>query len=370
VHVLAAVAGIAILLFVLWDGFETIVLPRRVTRKSQHIYYLTAWRVWSAIGRRMQPAKRREAYLSIFGPLSLLLLFGVWVFGLLVGFGLLYWSFSSVADFPSALYLSGNALFTLGSTRAHDAPGALISVIEAGLGMAFLALVISYLPVLYQSFSRREVAIVQLDARAGSPPVATELLRRHAQGGQALDLLEPFLREWERWAADLLESHISYPVLCYVRSQHDNQSWLGALTAMLDTCTLVIQGGGGAATWQAQLTFAMARHVVVDLAQILRASPHPPVPERLSPADFERLTKAVRRAGLQLDRGPEIAECITELRAMYEPFVNGLAEWLMLRLPGWFASGGIDNWRTSAWGRIASGTAVLPLADLGDSEHS
>src|SRR6202011_4626107 len=116
---------------------------------------------------------------------------------------------------------------------------------------------------------------------------AGELLRRHWHGGQSLEPLEQLLRDWERWSAELLESHVSYPVLCYFRSQHDNQSWLGALTAILDTCTLVIHGVGGSAGWQAQLTFAMARHAIVDLAQILSTPPLPPRPDRLPPADFE-----------------------------------------------------------------------------------
>jgi hypothetical protein len=372
VQILTALFGLAILVFVLWDGFEAMVLPRRVTRKIRvsRLFYRTTWRIWSAIGRRLPQGKRREAYLSIFGPLSLLLLFGVWVLGLGLSFGLLYWAFDPTSSLWSAFHLSGNTFFTLGSVSPKSEAGRFISIAEAGLGLGFLAMVISYLPVLYQSFSKREVTISQLDARAGSPASAVELLRRHVQGGQPLDSLQQFLREWERWSAELLESQISYPVLCYFRSQHDNQSWLAALTTILDTCTLMIQGGGGAAGWQAQLTFAMARHAIVDLAQILSSAPRAPVPDRLPPPEFERLRSILAKAGLNLPREPETAERVAELRAMYEPFVNSLADRLLLRLPSWFSSGRIDNWRTSAWGRISTRSSVLPLADLGDEEHS
>ena len=117
----------------------------------------------------------------------------------------------------------------------------MLAVVEAGTGIGFIAIVIGYLPVLYQLFSRREAHVIQLDARAGSPPTATTMLSRHAESG-GLDKLEDLLREWEIWCSDLLESHLSYPMLVYYRSQHDNQSWLAALTAVMDSCALILVG--------------------------------------------------------------------------------------------------------------------------------
>jgi hypothetical protein len=286
---------------------------------------------------------------------------------LLLAFALLHWS-AGAADFPAGLYLSGSSFFTLGSATPDSGLDKAISVAEAGLGIAFLALVISYLPVMYQSFSKREVVISLLDARGGSPAAALELLRRHGHG-QGMESLPDLLRDWERWAAGLLESHVSYPVLVYFRSQHDNQSWLAALTTILDTCALVIHAVGGSTGWQAQLTFAMARHAVVDLAQILRSAPRPPQPDRLPAADYDRLVSTLAKAGIDLNGDRETAAKIHELRAMYEPFVNSIADYLLLRLPPWLHSGRVDNWRTSAWGRISTHASVLPLAGLGDDEH-
>ena len=160
------------------------------------------------------------------------------------------------------------------------AAGRALSVVEAGMGFVFLAVIISYLPVLYQAFSRREITISLLDARAGSPPSAGELLRRLAAGRSPAGA-GPFLVEWERWAAELLESHISFPVLSYYRSQHENQSWVGALTAILDTSALLIAGVDGPDSYQARLTFAMARHAAVDLALVFQTPPLPPQPDRL-----------------------------------------------------------------------------------------
>ena len=177
------------------------------------------------------------------------------------------------------------------------------------MGFAFLGVVIGYLPVVYASFSRREIQISMLDARAGSPPTATELLVRLAGRTEnpTIDqlVLDGCLRDWERWAGELLESHISYPVLSFFRSQHSNQSWLAALMTMLDVTSLVITGIEGIHPGQARLTFAMARHAAVDLAQVVNARYDPAAPERLPDADFDGLRETLAAAGLKLRTGDE-----------------------------------------------------------------
>ena len=140
------------------------------------------------------------------------------------------------------------------------------------MGFGFMAVIIGYLPVLYQAFSHREQVIALLDARAGSPPTAGELVRRLAKTGRVMHV-DSLLWEWERWSADLLESQLSFPVLAYYRSQHDNQSWLTGLTAMLDTCAVLLANVSDVNRYQAQITFAMARHAAVDLTLIFRRLP-------------------------------------------------------------------------------------------------
>src|SRR5262249_43342068 len=138
-----------------------------------------------------------------------------------------------------------------------------VEVLEAATGFSFLALIIGYVPALFSTFSEREVAITLLDARAGSPPTALELLRRHGRWN-AGEPLVALLREWETWTADLLGGYLSYPLLAYFRSQHEGQSWLAALTVLLDTCSLLVVGVGYAGreiqSEQARLTFGIARH--------------------------------------------------------------------------------------------------------------
>jgi hypothetical protein len=355
-------ASLGLIFVVLWDAFETIVLPRRVTRRVRitSAYYRATWRPWRDLSLMVRRKKRRDTFLSIYGPLSLVFLIGLWAVGLIFAFAMLHWSAATRLNVPDGapafttyLYMSGTTFFTLGfgDVTPLDAAGRFLAVVEAGMGFGVLAVVIGYLPVLYQAFSRRESNISLLDARAGTPPTAGELLRRHGRGGGIGELVK-LLEEWERWAADLMESHLSYPVLCFFRSQHDNQSWLASLTTILDGCALVMVGVDGASTWQAQLTFAMARHAVVDLSQIFNLTPAPWSEVRLPPETLARLRAGLAADGVSLRDGAEAEGKLASLRRMYEPYVSSLADHLAMPLPAWAdARAPVDNWQTSAFER-------------------
>ena len=356
-----ALLGATLLGAVLRDAFETIILPRRVSRRFRitRLFYRGTWLPWRATARRL-PAKRREAFLSVYGPLSLLALLSLWAGGIVLAFGMLQWAAGSgvalqdaTPGFGADLYLSGTTFFTLGlgDVVPRTPLAKALTVTESGLGFAFLAIVIGYLPVIYQAFSRREGAIALLDARAGSPPTAAELLWRHRADDQR-DALRELLREWERWAADVLESHLSYPVLAFFRSQHNNQSWLAALTTILDASALVMVGLEGWCMRQAELTFAMARHTVVDLAQVFSTPPAAPPQERLPTDELARLRARLASGGLQL-RDTQMVERLAELRGMYEPYVAALAAYLAAPLPPWQRKvERPDNWQTSAWDHV------------------
>jgi hypothetical protein len=362
--ILMGIIGFVLIVVVLWDVFETIVLPRRVTRRFRltRAFYRLIWLPWSAIASGFKKSKPRETFLSVFGPLSLLALLVLWAATLVFGFASLHWAFGSQislvngqAGFFSDLYYSGTTFFTLGlgDIAPNGSVARAMTVIEASLGFGLLALVIGYFPVLYQAFSRREVNISMLDARAGTPPTAAELLRRH-QEGQSLESLDRLLRDWEMWASDLMESHLSYPVLCFFRSQHDNQSWLAALNAVLDTCSLVMVGIDGIPKWQAQLTFKMARHAVVDISQIFNASPLKHDGARLPKKDLDTLRAILSETGVALRNEEGDETTLDELRSMYEPYTLVLSRYLMMPLPGWLPKArASDNWQTSAFENTA-----------------
>jgi voltage-gated potassium channel Kch len=354
---------------VLWDGFETIVLPRRVRRRVRltRVFYRITWVLWSVPARKLLSKSRMESVLAYYGPLSLLALIVVWAAALVFGFGLVNFSLGSSLSaygrpsFITDLYMSGTTFFTLGlgDVRPVTTAARLTTVIEAGMGFGFLALLIAYLPALNQSFSRREADISMLDARAGSPPSAACMLERHDHDG-GMDELQEQLSQWERWCAELLESHLSYPVLAYYRSQHDDQSWLAALTVMLDVSAVLMAFTGGTCARQAKRTFAIARHAVVDLAVVFNRPPERPQRDRLGEGGFLKLKSAFEASGMTLADPSESERKLDLLRRLYEPYVESLARHFLLSVPPWIpAPGNAPDWQRSPWEDVS-----VPVVDI------
>ena len=357
----AVLGGLLLIGVMLQDSFEVMLLPRRVQRRTRIVSYWfrSAWRLWSYAGQQIADGPRREAFLGPFGPLSMLLLFAIWATGLIAGYGLLEWALQSLPR-PSPpweqIYMSGVTFFTLGygDIVPHTGAARAVTVIEAGNGIGFIAIVIGYLPVLYQFFSRREAHVIQLDGRAGSPPAAGTLLIRHAEAG-GLAQLDALLRDWEVWASELLESHLSYPMLAYYRSQHDNESWLAAIGCIMDTCALVLVGVQDVRPLQARMTFTMARQVLVEMARSFRVGPSRYTGgDRLAAEDYRRLERMLEDAGVNWAPGDAGQEMLAALRATYEPLLDGLARYLLLRTPGWLPDDEAnDNWEQGPRGLMA-----------------
>jgi hypothetical protein len=362
-HILSALIGIVLVAIVLRDSFETIILPRRVSARLRvsKIFYQATWKPWAAAGRRLRQSDWRETFLSTYGPLSLIALFVLWGAILITGFALVLWAvgFDVHLSGPGHLYVSGTTFTTLGigDFTPHTDLARFVTVIEAGTGFGFLAVLISYLPVLYQSFSRREVAISMLDEVAGSPPSAGDLFRRAAESGEMAELL-PLMARWEEWTAELLESQLSYQVLSYFRSQHENQSWVAALTAIMDFSALWQASKQHGKSWQARRVYAIGRHALGDLSQVLRAAPEFDAPDRLSQAELTALYEAVTAAGIDIDLA-SFRERLNALRKGYEPYAIALGHELLMELPPWMPlDERQDNWETTAWEGAAPGESL------------
>lgn len=304
----------------------------------------------------------RERLLGAFGPSSLLLLIGIWAWLLILSFAAVSWGFGAQLtgpagnDFAVHIYASAVTFFTVGfgDVTPISGLGRSIAVIEAGMGFGFLALVIGYIPVLYGSFSRREATILLLDARAGSPPTAGELLKRYDAHG--IESLIDLLSELERWSANLLESYLSYPSLALYRSQHEKMSWLGALTMIMDACSLIKVSCDkknpehNKLLRQAELSYALARHVVVDLAYVLDVPPLKPTTDRLPPEEWQRLATSLQGQGIWVSEADAAYSKLQALRKDYEPYINGVSEALFLPLPPWIPmDGDKDSWQIAAW---------------------
>ena len=379
-RIVSTLAGLLVLWAVLLDALETVVLPRRVRGPFRLTawYYRLAWGPWAGLTKRIKSQARREALLAYFGPISLIFLLAFWASGLILGFALLQYGTgghlllsNAPLTFGRLLYHSGETFFTLGYGDIVPDSGwsRFLAVLEAGMGFAFLGIVIGYLPTIYSAFSRREIEISLLDARAGTPPTAAGLLRRFCQCPPH-DGLDRIFHAWERWSAEVLESHLSYPVLSFFRSQHNNQSWLAALTTILDATALVIVGLDGIASDQAKMTFAIARHAVVDLSQVVSTRYDPSLADRLPGEELMRLRQALSDKGLRLREGAAAEEKLAALRAMYEPYVTALARRLLIVLPPWLhAERKPDNWEVAPWDAAIAARSTASVSTYNSEDH-
>jgi len=328
---LALPAGVLILATTLLDVFRTLVMPRAARGRFRltRIVFLGLWVPWRWIALRAKTAQGRERILAAASPASLFALLIIWAALTVLAYALILWSPPFLGDlrgghsFGSILYLSGASLFTLGYGDVVEAGASrAIVVIEGANGLGLVAVVIGYLPVLYQAFNRREVGVLLLDARAGSPPSGAELLRR-AGGHGVRGPLPTLFREWERWAADVLESHLSYPSLAFFRSPHDDTSWLTSLGAVLDAATLVVSSvDDDECTEAARMLYATGTHAVTDLFYYFRLDERAGVIER---AEFDEVLGKLREAGVPLKPADRAWPLFREMREAYGARLNALA---------------------------------------------
>lgn len=359
-RILVAVLGGALVATMLLEIFVAFLLPRRVKRDPKIVrsVFTFAWRPWRALSRRL-PAQAADTMLGVYGPFGLILNLVLWVFAMMLGYACLQWAGGShlavgggVVGFGDDLFFSAASMAATGTAglSAHTTFARAVQVVDAGSGLAVIAIVIGYLPALYQAFSRREATVSQLDARAGSPPSAGRLLVRSTQRG-GWTALNGYLSSWETWVAELMETHLAYPVLAYFRSQHVNQNWLSAMCTLLDTCAFAIAAAPAGTVDSARFTFAIARHAVVDLGYSFHVEPREPLVDRLPPEDLSELVGQLLEAGIEpaVDLAT-LAARLTRMRAQYEPYINALGERLELGLPPWLApESPTDNWRTTEW---------------------
>ena len=330
-RVVAGVAGVVLIALMLSEFFVAFLLPRRVRRDPRIARGLIRllWRPWRALAGRRAPASA-DTLLGFFGPLALISELLVWTLGLMVGYGLLRWA--AVGGSLQRQLLSSSGFFLSAQGVSGQTLGHVIALFEAATGLGVLFIVIGYMPAVYSAFSKRETAVSQLATRAGSPPAAGVLLRRAAGREEWRDLNRD-LQAWEEWAAELMETHLSYPLLAFYRSQHVNQNWLAALTAMVDVAAFVKAVESDGEIESAEITFGIGRHALADLAHQFNLEPGQG--DRLSDADFDQLYSLVERAAANPVSREDARRRLDALRESYEPNAEALAGFLVLDLPAW-----------------------------------
>lgn len=338
-HALAGIGGGVLIVAMLVEFFVAFMLPRRVKRDPRIArgIYTALWRPWRLVAARLSPAAE-DTMLGFFGPLALLLQLVVWVLGLMVGYALLQWAFGSRLgigphSFGDDLYFSSGAFLSAAVSGAPIGGAAkALSLLEAATGVGVLFIVIGYLPSVYAAFSRREVAVSQLATRAGTPPTAVHLLRRISEGDR-WNQLRDYLQEAEPWVAELMETHLSYPLLAYYRSQHVNQNWLAALTTIVDTSAAVVAALPEGDPAIAEQTYGIGRHALSDLAHVFHVQPGEA--NRLTDEAFDAIWNALE-SHERVAADPEtMRRRLDHLREAYEPNAIGLSVALALPLPDW-----------------------------------
>ncbi len=353
-HVVAAIASLALIFLMLAEFFLSFLSPQRVRREPRVARWILVrlWRGWRGAVRRLG-SDARDTWLGFFGPLGLLTQLAVWVAGLILGFTGLHYAFNSQlaaggSEFGDYLYYSAGSFFSAATNlKATAGADQVVELAEAVCGYLVLFGAIGYLPALFQAYSRREVAVSQLDPRAGSPPSPGTLLYRAARRGGWAEL-DAYLAEWENWAAELMETHLSYPLLAFYRSQHVNQNWLSALVTVMDASAFAI-AVAPERTPAAELTFAIGRHALADLSHTFRAGARDDLVPRLDDSSFELLRSRLEAAGVDVADPVDSREKLDRLIDLYEPYADALARTLELRLPVWAPEERTENWRITAW---------------------
>jgi hypothetical protein len=358
VRLIVGLICLVVLAFLLAEFFIVFLLPRRVKRDPAiaRAMLRTLWVPWRAGAGRL-PTRAADTMLGVFGPFGLVAILGLLSAGVIICYTGLFWAGSvrlgavHPASFGGYLYFSAGAFVSATTPSAPSGGfGKLLQIVEAANGLGFLAIAIGYLPALYQSFSRREIDVSRLDARAGSPPSAATLLERSSERGGWSEL-DAYLREWETWTAELMDTHLGYPILAWFRSQHVRQNWVAALTTIIDVCAYAIAFGPEDATHAAELTFRIGRHALSDLGYVLsprrvERDQEPRLRNRLTAEGLAELRSRLEGTRLHSESDDRSADRLGELRSEYEPYAIAISRHLALELPDWVPTGEVrENWR-------------------------
>jgi hypothetical protein len=339
------VFGLLIWWIALWDSFATIVLPRTVApmRRPSGRFNQWSWGLWSRIARWIRAPQLQLSFLAIYGPISVILLLILWGGLMIVAFAMIFQGLgaqfvaaSGSVGFGTLIYTSASTFLTLGlgDVTSPEPVGRTFVIMEAGSGFIFLGLLISYMPLLDQAYSSREVGNQLLHSRAGRPPSGIKFLLRYADASHS-DILRGILRDSERWMAEVMQSHLSHPVLSFYRAQRPGQSWLVSLTTVLDACALLIAGGEGLSAAQARISYQMGLRLLVDLSHALGVKVDPKSHPRLAEGDLAAIVAVCDGSGLKLNLTPVSSRALLRLVERYDVYLSALSKWLVIPLPTW-----------------------------------
>jgi hypothetical protein len=339
----ATLAGVGLLIIaiVFYDLFQSVVLPRPAVGKIQLARRVVRpmWRVWRWVSQRSSRLERSEARLAAFAPVALLTLFLIWAAALVLGYGLVLNGLAdqirpSPPDFITSIYISASTLVPLAYgdfvPEGFLARGTIIA--ESATGVVLAALAITLLFSLYESFRTREELVVSLDALAGAPPTAVQLLETTAKHHMRPPLDDTF-DDWRKWSAMVLESHLAYPLLVYFRSSHDNEAWINSFGAVMDAAVLTLSTLDNGSDGPAHLMFTVGNHLVEDMSWVFNIkSSDDPIVER---SEYDAAVQRLIKVGYRIRDVEAGWKKFAEMRARYATGLNQMALWLAIPPAQW-----------------------------------
>ena len=329
----AVAGGVIVIVLIVSDAIGTLIITQGRTSpwRPTRLWYQGTWRVFRAVAARA-PSPVSESVLNAYPALSLLGLLVVWLAGLMLGWSLVYWglgeNIAGAGDWGAIVYYAGTTLLTPAFGTARAVPIRMLSLVETLTGLGTIALLISYLPALYGAYSRREARLLTLDDPTGARLTPVRVIAIHV-GDQDLDFLYRFFAEWEMWTAEVLESHVSYPMLALFRSQHPGQSWVTALGVITDSATLACACIDGADSREPYFLYRRGRRAVIEIADRLHIPPNPTAESWLTFANFDVAWDALVGLGLPLRAKADAWERLQELRATYGDRLEQLIDFLL-----------------------------------------
>lgn len=338
--VLIFLAGLVMLAIVLWDIFQSIVVPRPTPGLLRLGRWLIppTWRLWRAIGTRARNAQAGDWFLGLYAPGAAILLFVVWLVIIIVADGLMLYALRGevtphLGGFSDALYFAGTSVLTLGFGEIIASGGIsrVVVLVAAATGLGVVALVITFVFSLFANYQRREVLVVTLSARAKAPPSAVTLLETHARLDM-IDELPGLFREWERWAAEVLDSHVAYPLLGYFRSSHDSISWISALGAVLDSAALVVTTIQDVPRGQAHMMLKVGAHLVEDISNVRNETGEASAVDEVG---FAVVHEHLERAGYRVEPRERAFRAFERVRRTYSGRLEALAAYWATPAPSW-----------------------------------
>lgn len=337
-RVVLFLVGASIVAWAVMSAIRTVILPRNaqvaITRWVLRIVRIP----FDMLAHEGRTFEVRDRVMALYAPITLVVLPAVWLVLVLLGYMLAIYALGDIS-MSEAFHLSGSSITTLGFAAAQNIPQEIMAFSEAGIGLFLVALMVTYLPSMYSAFSHRETEVALLAVRAGNPPSAVEFLARHHRIGWLEDLDDTWIT-WERWFAEIEESHTTYPMLAFFRSPRPNRSWVTAAGTVLDAGSMMLAavpvGSKGPPGVAVRAGYLALRHIGEFFGIDFDTDPAPDDPISITRTEFDAACDALGAAGVPLTADRDQAwRDYKGWRVNYDAVLLSLAQITMAPVAPW-----------------------------------